>query len=393
MYKVYEASTDTKPGPAGVRMPRQLLPEVVRSEFERLYAFPTIDVPRLMNGGMESAAWHFKTDRGDLVAKIYAAGPGRFERVAEEPVLYEYLNQRGIRTPKVLRSKRSQLVEELRAGMRGYPVIVMEMEDLRFAGPASVQKEDLESIVRTVARMHQCLRLYRYNDDPPPKGITQHHRVITNAAKHLVRSAARIYQPVRKSSQSLRFTIRHGLVGYDFLVVSPGARLFTRDYLDGIRILDMEMKAYLGEQSVSSPLSESLIHGDLALQHMPFLPNGDVYLFDFGDRSRGTVAEELAGMFVSFYIDDAITFDRWERLKEWTLNGYNSQFPLTRGDVVAIMPFIMRRLLVGITYSCEMPGEMQGEGWCRSIGRRYQLASYLLGSKDLPGQLRCYRKL
>ncbi len=381
MYKVYEASTDMKEKPARALLPHQISSEVVRREIERLYAFSSIDMPGLMNGGMESAAWHFKTDGGDLVAKIYNACPGRLERVAEEPALYEYLNQQGIRAPKVLRSKRSQLAEELHSDMQGYPVIVMKLEDLRFAGPSSVQKEELQSIARTVAKMHQCLRLYHHNENPQPGGITLHRRAVINAAKHFVRSAVKMYQPFREPSRSSRFIIREGLVGYDMLVTSSGARLFTGEDLSRIRTLDLEMKAYLAEHSVETPLRESLIHGDLALQHTPFLPDGNVYLFDFGDRSLGTVAEELAGMLVSFYTDDVITFDRWERLKEWTLNGYGSQFQLTQGDSAAIMPFIVRRLLVGITYSCEMPGEMQGEAWRRSIGRRYQLANYLLRSK------------
>ncbi|MDA8105740.1 MAG: aminoglycoside phosphotransferase family protein [Nitrospiraceae bacterium] len=362
-------------------LPKQLSAEVVRREVEKLYGFSSVDVPRLINGGQESAAWHFKTDRGDWVVKIYAPHDGRFERVTREPVLYAYLNQHGIRAPRVVQSKRAQLAEELRADAQIYPVMVMQLEDLRFTRPASIQKEELMSIARTVGQMHQCLRCYPGHENALINNRAQSHRGVISSVKKIAMAAARLYQPFKGNSPCGYLMINKELVGYDLLVVSPAAASFTREELSHMLILDRQMKAYLSGHAPLSHLTESLIHGDLGLQHAPFLPSGDIYLFDFGDHSWGTVAEELAGMLVSLCIDDVITLDRWERLREWTLDGYASQFQLTPGDAAAVLPFIIRRLLVAITYGCEMPAEMQGEGWRQRMKRRYQLADYLLQSK------------
>lgn len=370
--------------------PKQLSSEIIRLEIENLYDLSSLEVPIQMTGGVENAAWHFKTNKGDLVIKVYAPHMVPFEKVVEETALYEYLNKHGINVPKVLSSKRAQPVEKLKTGMYTYPVIAMKFENLRFTRPASIQKDELVKIAQIVTRMHKCLKQYpRYVNfmakrETTGKGISTispNGSVLTSLVK-IARRVARMYQSLKHYPHYENFMIKGEPVGYDTLVASPNASVFTPEELTRIRVLDQKMQAYLSAYSLSPHLTKSIIHGDLALGHAPFLTNGDVYLFDFADRSWGPIAEELAGMLVHLYLEDEITFDRWEKLRDWTLAGYTSATRLTSEDLNTIFPFMMRRILLGITYLCNISRRMHREVDSRGIKRKYQLADYLLRTNE-----------
>jgi len=359
---------------ANTPFPKLLAPELVCSEMERLYGFSSRGIPRLIDGGVESAAWHFRTDRGDWIVKVYAPCEGQLKRATEETALYEYLSRRGIHTPKVLLSKRAQPVEELHTKTYAYPVMAMKCEDLRFAHPVSIRKAELVCIGQTVARMHQCLKNYPHHQNPL---ITGEPPGVVLSLKLIARKAVRTLRSFGGHSPRANPMTRDIPVGYDIFIISPYADAFTPEERTHFRVLHHQMKAYLSAHPASR-LTASIIHGDLALHHTPLLPNGEVYLFDFADYSYATIPEELGAMLAHLYIDDDITFDRWEELKDWLLAAYVAASPLTPEDISAISPSIMRKLLVGITYRCDISREVQRETRGEDIRRRYQLAEYLL---------------
>lgn len=349
---------------------------------------------------MENAAWHFKTNKGDWVVKVYAPHMVPFEKVVEETALYEYLNQHGIRVPKVLHSKKAHLVEKLETDMHEYPVMVMKFEEgLRFTRSASIQKDELVKIAQTVARMHQCLEHYSYHknliiegeDVENGKQYQKTHDILATFPNARVYSSLvkiaqkilRIYRSLKYNFRCKDFIIKEKNVGYDTLITSPNVSVFTSKELLHIRVLDQQMRAYLSANSPTRHLTKSVIHGDLALEHAPFLQNGDVYLFDFTDHYLGSVAEELAVMLVHLYKEDELTFDRWEELKNWFLNGYTTVSHLTSDDLNTIESFIIRRILLEITYLCNISREIHREVDSEGNKRRYQLADYLLQTSRL----------
>lgn len=364
--------------------PKQHSPEVICSKVEKLYGFFSLDLPGLINGGTECAAWHFRTDTGDWIAKVYIPYEGLFGRVAEETLLYDYLISYGINVPRVLRSKRGQRIEKLTVGMNEYPLMVMKHENLRYAYPASIQKEELLKIAQTVARMHQYLKLYPGQRTLMIKDKTTLGNLVIVLLKNISRTAANMYKSLRGDLSSDNLTALKKPVGYEVLAVSPIADSFSSEELSRIEVIDRKMKAYIDAHPTSSRLTKSFIHGDLALEHTPLLPTGDVYLYDFADYSWGPVAEDLAKMLERLYAMDDITFDRWEELKDWILTEYRATSFMTQDDLAAISPFMMRALLVKITYRCNMSRKLQGEAHSRCVERRYRLADYLLRTIEIP---------
>lgn len=386
--KPYPAGRECSPGKrsrckkmrlTNTQLPKKHSPETIRSEVERLYDFTSFELPGLMSGGTESAGWQFKTDEGPWIAKVFAPYEGLFKRIAEELQLYDYLSKQGINVPRVLTSKRLQRMEIIRIGMYGYPIVVMKCEDLRHTRPASIQKAELLKIAQTVARMHQCLKLYPMREKPMIRDKTTFGKVVISLKKIFWKTAGK-YRPLSTNSRCDNFMIRGDSTGYDVLAVSPIAGTFSPEHLSRIQALDRQMKAYLASHSPLSCITKSLLHGDLSLEHAPFLPNGDVYLYDFADYAWGAVAEDLAKLLERMYAVDDITFDRWEELKDWLLKGYDAASHLTPEDLEAILPFMMRALLVRITFRCNISRKPYGEVDSRCIERRYRLADYLLGS-------------
>lgn len=349
-------------------------------KIESLYGLSCLEVPVQMLGGTtESAVWQLSTNRGNWLIKVFGDSKRLSKRVPDEANLYGYLNKHGIRAPKVLFSKRLQRSEEIEIGTHTYPIIIMELEDLRFAQAASIQDHELLEIARTIARMHQCLQHYK-----GPLGKAAFHN---SSAGRVCASLLTSVRGVIRKYRNLMAIPRWGDTmvgrkpeGYDLLVSSPNASAFTAEELSRFLILDKEMKAFLTADPRSSHLTKSIIHRDLRLEHLPFLANGDVYIFDFAGRGFGAISQDLAGMLYELYVSEEITYDRWKGLRELFLAGYRSVVDLTMIDLNAISLFLMSSILWRISHLSKRSNEMQRIVKSEVIRQHYQFADYLLKS-------------
>lgn len=347
---------------------------------ESLYGMSCLEVPIEMTGGTtESAVWQFKTDRGNWVVKVFGSSKRQQIRVTDEANLYAYLNEHGIRAPKVLVSKRDRRSEELEIDRHTYPIIVMEFEALRFTHALSIQDDELVKIAQAIARMHRCLQFY--------KGALGNAALATSSPgrawaylEESARGMIRKYRRFRGISHWSSVMVGAKAVGYDLLVSSPNARAFTSEELACFLILDKEMKSVLTANPPPPHLTKSIIHRDLRLEHVPLLTNGDVYIFDFGARCLGAISEDLAGMLYELYISDEITSDRWESLKKTFLDGYTSVHHVTPMDLRAISLFLMNSILWRISHLCKRAKEMQKIVKSEMIRQHYQFADHLLQS-------------
>lgn len=355
------------------RSPKQLSSEMLCAKIESLYELSCLEAPiPVMGGNTESAVWQLKTNRGNWLVKVFEASKRPYKRVADEADLYAHLNQQGIRVPKVLLSRRCQRAEEIEVDMHKYPIIVMELEELRFTQAASIRDGELVKIAKTVARMHQCLQRYEGSLGNAAFTISPGGRVRAS----LVTFARGVIRMCRGS--------RPNPLGYDLLVSSPNASAFTSEELARFLIIDREMKAFLTANSQSPHLTMSIIHRDLKLEHTPFLANGDVYIFDFTNRGVGSISEDLSGMLYELIASEEITYDRWEKLKDVFLTGYTSALHLTSTDLGAISPFIMSFILRRISTLSKRAKETQGIFKAETIRRHYQFADYLRNLPRMP---------
>lgn len=363
--------------PENKQSPQQLSSEIVRTKVESLYELSCLETPiRVMGGSTESAVWQLKTNRGNWLVKVFKVSKWLSERVADEANLYAYLNQHGIRAPKVLQSKRRRRSEEIEVDMHKYPIIVMELEDVRFTEPSSIRDDELVKIAETIARMHQCLQRYKgslgFADSPAGRVLAS----LATSARAVIRMY-RSFGPTPRRDNSMVEWIP---AGYELLIASPNASAFTSEELAHFLVLDREMKAFLAANSRSPHLTMSITHGDLRLAHIPFLTNGDVYIFDFEARRFGSISEDLAGMLYELYVSDEITYDRWEDLRDWFLNGYTSVLRLTSVDLNAISPFLMNIILSRVSRISKRSIERQGIVQIETIRQHYRFANYLLKS-------------
>lgn len=326
---------------------KQLLDQLPQSSLVNFitqqYGVEVIEPLRLMPGGIESRVWVVKTNKGDWVLKIFGAHQGPIERIRDEAKLYEHLNNKGLRAPHVMPTLKGDKVAELSANGITFGCHLMRFETLRQCHAGNVSELELLCIARTQAKMHMILREYskdaQFAKVPP-------------------------YRPTNRA--------------YVKLLDSPFAAALNKEELSTITVVDRKMVDYAKGFKQVGNLTASTLHGDMRLEHAQFLPSGEVYLFDFADRSWGLVAHGLAVTLAHFYCDEEISFERWEQLRDWLLKGYTSICALTDDDIAAIKPLLVMRLLDEITYLSIRAKVLEEGVDPEVIKKRYRLADYLL---------------
>jgi Ser/Thr protein kinase RdoA (MazF antagonist) len=323
-------------------LPKRPSTEAISSFVAHQYGLSLIDPPTIIRNGMESHVWSLRTDCGDWIVKAFLH-QRLLEKVQDEVNLYQDLNRNGFHVPVVLSTTKGSSVARFSAGGRTYPVILMRLELLRKCKAVTIKAEELLEITRTMARMHETLKEY-----PDREKYSSKLEVTTDA--------------------------------YTKLLASPYAAVFNCDELATFKTLDRQMVRYASDFQRRNKSTESVLHGDMYLEHAQFLPHGEVYLFDFADRMYGPIAYELAIMLGHFYSDEDISFERWEELNNWLMSGYASVRELTLEDQEAIKPCMINRLLTEIAFLSEKAAD-NSKVDPQAIKRRYRLAEYLLFDK------------
>ncbi|MFA6602980.1 MAG: phosphotransferase [Candidatus Shapirobacteria bacterium] len=320
--------------------------ESVLNHLNQCYSLNSPQVFVLIEGGTSSAVWKFKNGSSQWMIKVFGLEEGPLDRIRDEANLFRYLNDRGIHTPVLLPGKDNSDVSLLNYHGMEFAVFVMRFENLRMASPSTVTQQELQVISRDIARMHLVLESY-----PGLKAMPD-------------------VSPWEEKETANR--------AIDLVLSSSSVRQFNPPQLKDFDEVDNKMQSYLNSHAEPAPLTRSLIHSDLSLEHAQFLPDDNVYFFDFSDRKSGTVIEEIATFLACLYQWEDISFNRWEELKSWVLEGYQSVFPLTKDDLLALNRFIIIRLLGANNYLAQLAKDEENVHVDNWIRRGYQLGDYLL---------------
>lgn len=334
----------------GLKYPtsKSLTTQFIRRIIEREYNITILDTHVLLAGCPANSIMLLTTKEGGFFAKVYTPNENSVEQVQEEARLFEYLTQHDIHAPVLLRTRTGQAV--LRA-KHVYPVILMKQEKLRMIAADTAKEKELRRIAQDMAKMHQVLRNY------PRK------------------------ESFKKSIEDPDL-MREDWETYHRIIASPLGASFTKGELAMVKATDESIVEYMRKNYPPELKEFSVIHGDLALEHAQFLPDGSVYFFDFADTAWGPIARELAVFFVRLYTSPVgpATFERWEKLKEWALEGYQSVNSLSEVDIKAIGAMMIKRLSEGtIGYDTDiLEYERNPEAHIRKKRKRYKLLEYLL---------------
>jgi Ser/Thr protein kinase RdoA (MazF antagonist) len=170
---------------------------------------------------------------------------------------------------------------------------------------------------------------------------------------------------------------------YDELVAAPTATCFTLEELAWLRTIDAAAVSFITTRyPPPTAVACAILHGDLNFEHIRLLPNGHVYLFDFGDLCWGPVAHDLGQFLQCIYRDSSISFVRWAELRGWLVAGYTSYRSLTRAEIDAIDLFVINRIVAQAKYILELSGEEASPQGAAAIKHTYALAAHLVNKDD-----------
>lgn len=329
---------------------------------EKFHGFVLEEPPQAIRSGHDTAVWRLATRAGAYIAKIFAAG--RFAAVRAEMDLLDYLSDSGIRVPEALKNGRGQRIgligrHLLPAFWKGAcPIVVAPLEDGRQVHPQTVTRQELTLAARCIGLMHEALQAY----------------------------------PGRPNVRRMEYWGGH-LGRFEDLLGSLNMQSFASDELARWSEIDRRMEEAVGGVR-RLPVTESVLHGDLGLDHIRFpraqaRSPADVYFFDFSDFSCGPVVFDLAVMLSRLYWESDVSLERWEQLRAWLLEGYESGFMLSGNDRSAIDDALVERLLIEIRYLNRTSLNMRAPYCPDGVRKRYQLAAHLFECRAdrVPGRI------
>lgn len=269
----------------------------------------------LVKKGFENGVWFFKSQGQSFVAKVYAVTAGPRERIEQEVDLYQFLSKQGIRVPVVIKSQRMQNVENLVLNGHEYPFVVMQWEDLRCVRSSSTTREEIGSLGRQLANVHSLLQSYGSRYELVPRTEERDQTTEENNFEGVLVSVAK----------------------------SQKKPWWSKPKLKDIESIDHSAFLLLNNFTLPTDLTESVIHNDLYLFHIPLLADGTAFLFDW-DQCWGPVVKDLAVLGTHIYLSDKISFSTWEQLQEWLLTEYCSRMPLSQVDLQVLRTLMLKRL-------------------------------------------------
>ena len=326
--------------------------EPIQALIEREYGLRLREPLADMQQGVHSHVWLATTNDGQWVAKASNPASDSEAKLQAQCVLYRFLNEHGMNAPIVRADRRGRSVIQVEHAGQRYPFTLMRYHDLSRLHSISVTQAELQQIAGTIAQMHQLLEQF-----PGASDIIADHTTSENGwGKQTV-----------------------GV--YDELVAAPTSVCFTQDERAWLKSVDADVGAYIDAQfPAPGSVTQAILHGDLSFDHVWLLPDGQVYLFDFGDLCWGPVAHEL-GQFVRSFRDTPITFERWAELRHWLTEGYSAHRSLTAADSEAIDLFILNRIVAQASYILELSGDEVSPGGATVIKRTYALAASMLSGR------------
>lgn len=328
--------------------------EQIHVLIEREYGLRIRAAVSEMPQGVHSKAWLATTDDGLWVAKASDPASDPEAKLNQHAMLYTFLNQHGINAPVVRADRNGRAVLRIEHAGQHYPFTLMQYHDLRRLDPAAVTQAEIRQIADTIARLHQVLEQF--------PGVSD---IIADRTK--------------SENEWGKQTV--GV--YDELVAAPTSVCFNQDERAWLKSVDADLVTYIDAHfPAPTSLTQAILHGDLSFEHVRLLPNGQVYLFDFGDMCWGPVAHEL-GQFIRSFRDSPITFERWAGLRHWLIEGYCTHRSLTAADIEALDLFILNRIVAQASYILELSGDEVSPEGAAVIKRTYELAASMLSGRHV----------
>jgi Ser/Thr protein kinase RdoA (MazF antagonist) len=303
----------------------------------------SVEIPVQFEGGTESAAWKIEADGKEYVLKIFGLHENQGSRIEDEGRLYAFLNLQGVRAPRVEPTVLGELIGLLPFKGSGYLTMLMEKEDLRMYEPSTITPDQLVRVGEATATLHRVMKLYESEFDN--------------------RTAERVLTDTEGS--------------YKRLEKSPYAQKFSGEQMERFKRAHELMLVYLQTHSPADGLEQQLIHGDLGLEHAQVLPDGSIYFFDFADRKVSTRADELATFITTLYQWEDISFERFETLRQWLLEGYQQILTLTDMELEEIKREMILRILNAHRYLLDLSGETYNQHVFEWVRRGYELGEYV----------------
>lgn len=333
------------------KSPKNLPIELIVSTVHNLYGIRSVKPPRAEGEGIENAAWVFYTTNQDYIVKIFDFSKTIVKDVNEEVLLYDYLLHHGIHAPEVIHSLSGKKVTLITSDSVSYPMIIMKYEKLMRIPASDLTKEQLRIIAATISSMHSVLMNY-----------------------------SRI-EHVRPSTHGEMSLYDHSMKDFDMFLTSPNANSPHLQDHERLKRIRKDAINYLNRQKLGADLTKSVLHNDLALGHLLFLDNGDLYIFDFSDFEYGPVALDLGVLFFNFYREGEITIERWRSMISEFLAVYTQVMPLSKNDKKAIDIFTVSRMLEHIKYLDERSIKEGHTMDDNGIKKRYDLLEQLYLSR------------
>lgn len=308
------------------------------------------------------AVWDIGERPSKWLLKVYPLRKKAFSRVSDEVNLFKYLREKGVFVPDVLAAKNKNGLAAIYFKRNFYPIVVMKYELLRKIDHEHIHQSDLKKVGRAIAKLHTALIGYSNNKRT-------------------------IYRDTYFNSNKPK------LLNIDKLRMTYG-KILSQNDIEEISKIDLEINQFLNNQKIEpSPrkatanaldaavqenLTLSIVHGDLHLGQIAFLPKGDIYIFDFDDRFYGPLAWDLAIFYVHLYTGAKTTFDQWEKSCESFLTGYLTKRTLKQSDQDIIPIMLLFRIRKEIRHYYYLAVFTHQENMIREIFPRCKLARYLL---------------
>lgn len=322
--------------------------------FVRQHYLPKQDLREMeqMADGWQSAVWRFKTPNGQYLLKIYEFDIRTAAEIEDELAFYAFLNQHDVRVPLIYRSLKQHLLTPIQAGEQTTYAVLMKWEALSLWQPETITASAWAKIGLTLGRLHEISLLY-----PQPGQDTKPTEADLAQKNHAT-------------------VLQAGFFGA--IAASPLASSLTAGELAHIGQLSTSITELINTYPIAAELHYSLIHADLQVDHVRFLPDGTVYIFDFEGKRWGAVANDLGRFLTALYGESTIDFARWEELKGQLITAYTQVSPLAAVDIWHIDLFALRYLHMMLYYFSRGATETNMHLIRPTVQRFLQLGGYLL---------------
>ena len=154
--------------------PKFIPTTVIDSFVSEFYALKLIEKPKLIYS-LKNSTWHIKSDKGNFYLKVF--GNDSVEEVEDEVCLCDELNSHTIHTPLIIENKKGNKVAVLNYNGNAFSVILMKEEKLKHLLASTVTKDEITTIITTVAKMHKLLIDGQYSKSFKEKSVNKNKQI------------------------------------------------------------------------------------------------------------------------------------------------------------------------------------------------------------------------